>query len=35
MNTEAIEAHFKNGVLNVTLPKKEEVKPKQIQVKIN
>ena len=35
VNTEAIEARFKNGVLNVTLPKKEELKPKQIEVKIN
>jgi len=27
-------AKFKNGVLNVTLPKKEEAKPKEITIKI-
>jgi HSP20 family protein len=28
-----IEASYKDGVLNITLPKSEEAKPKQIQVK--
>jgi HSP20 family protein len=27
-------AKFKNGVLNVTLPKKEEAKPKEINIKV-
>lgn len=31
---EAIAAHLKNGVLTVTVPKKEEVKPKQIEVTV-
>ena len=30
-----IEAVMKNGVLSITLPKKEEVKPKQITVKVS
>jgi HSP20 family protein len=30
---EAIEAKFENGVLKVTVPKTEEVKPKRIEVK--
>ena len=29
-----INAHFDNGVLKVTLPKREETKPKQIEVKV-
>ncbi len=33
VDTEKIEAVYKNGVLKVSLPKKEEVKPKQIEVK--
>lgn len=32
---ERIEARFDNGVLTVTLPKAEEVKPKEIEVKIS
>lgn len=32
VNADAIHAVFKNGVLTVTLPKKEEAKPKQIPV---
>jgi HSP20 family protein len=34
VNTEAINAQFKDGVLRLTLPKREEAKPKQIEVKI-
>ena len=34
VNVEAIKAEFRDGVLRLTLPKKEEAKPKQIQVKI-
>ena len=30
-----IEAKFDNGVLRVTLPKREESKPKQVEVKVN
>jgi len=30
-----VEAKFENGVLTVTLPKPEEAKPRQIEVKIN
>ena len=32
VNTEAIKADYRNGVLTVTLPKREEAKPKQIKV---
>jgi HSP20 family protein len=31
----AIGAEFKNGVLTVTLPRREEAKPRQIQVQVN
>ena len=34
VNAEAINAQFKDGVLRLTLPKKEETKPKQIEVKV-
>jgi len=34
IDNEKIEAVLENGVLSLTLPKKEEVKPKQISVKV-
>lgn len=34
VNAETINAQFKDGVLRVTLPKKEEAKPKQIEVNV-
>jgi len=34
VNPEAIKAQFKDGVLRLTLPKKEEAKPRQIDVNI-
>ena len=33
-NTEGIAAGFKNGVLSVTLPKKEAAKPRQVKVQV-
>jgi HSP20 family protein len=33
VNADAAEANFKNGVLHLSLPKVEEVKPKRISVK--
>jgi len=33
VDTEKISASYKNGILEVTLPKTEEVKPKQIEIK--
>jgi len=35
VNPENIKATYKDGVLEVTLPKKEEAKPKEIKVEIN
>jgi HSP20 family protein len=35
VDTSAIGAEFKNGVLTVRLPLREEAKPKQIQVQVN
>ena len=34
VNTEAIEAEYRNGVLMLTIPKREEAKPKQIKVSV-
>jgi len=35
INPKAIEANYKNGLLTIKLTKKEEVKPKEIEVKIS
>ena len=35
VDAKKIDAHFKDGVLQVRLPKSEEAKPKQIEVKVN
>jgi HSP20 family protein len=35
VNTEAIKADYKDGVLSLTIPKREEAKPKQIKVQIS
>ena len=35
VTSDKAEAHFQNGMLKVSLPKAEEAKPKQIQVKIS
>jgi HSP20 family protein len=34
VNTEAIKADYHNGVLTLTIPKREEAKPKQIKVSV-
>jgi HSP20 family protein len=34
VNTEAIKAEYQNGVLTLTVPKREEAKPKQIKVNV-
>jgi HSP20 family protein len=34
VNSEAIQADYKNGVLTLTIPKREEAKPKQIKVRV-
>ena len=34
VDTEKIKAEFKDGVLKLTIPKKEEAKPKQIQIQV-
>ncbi len=35
VDVEKVGADFKDGVLRVTLPRREETKPRQIQVKVN
>ena len=35
VDAKKVEARFKDGVLEVTLPKTEEAKPKQIEVKVS
>ena len=35
VNTDQIKADYRNGVLTVTLPKREESKPKQVKVSIS
>jgi len=35
VNTEAIHADYKNGVLTLSIPKREEAKPKQIKVHVD
>src|SRR6201987_758688 len=35
VNSEAIKADYKNGVLTLTVPKREEAKPKQIKVTVD
>jgi HSP20 family protein len=34
VNSEAIKADYQNGVLTLSIPKREEAKPKQIQVNV-
>ena len=34
VDAQKISANYKNGVLEITLPKAEEVKPKEIEIKI-
>jgi HSP20 family protein len=34
VNTESIQAEYKNGVLTLSIPKREEAKPKQIKVHV-
>lgn len=35
VSTEAIKAEYKNGVLTVHMPKREETKPKQIKISVS
>jgi len=34
LNTDAVAAEYRNGVLTVTLPKREETKPRQVKVMV-
>jgi HSP20 family protein len=34
VNADAIKADYQNGVLTLTVPKREEAKPKQIKVNV-
>jgi len=35
VNTEGIKAEYRNGVLNVRMPKREETKPRQIKIGVS
>jgi HSP20 family protein len=35
VDTEKIKAEYKDGVLRVTLPQREEAKPKQISIQVS
>jgi HSP20 family protein len=35
VQADKIKASYKDGILNITLPKAEEVKPKQIPIEIS
>lgn len=35
VNPDKVTAEFKSGVLTIALPKREEIKPRRIQVKVN
>lgn len=35
VDTDNVTANYKDGVLEITLPKQEEVKPKEIQIQVN
>ncbi len=35
VDSDCVSAEFKNGVLTITLPKREEVKPRRIEVKVS
>lgn len=35
IDTSRVEARFENGVLTVSLPKPEEAKPRQVEIKVN
>jgi HSP20 family protein len=35
VDTEAIKAEYRNGVLSVRMPKREESKPKQIKITVS
>ena len=35
VDIEKVEAAYKNGILNLTIPKQEKAKPKQIEVKVS